>query len=214
MENTLSVKEYISQRQNNSFCEQVARVLCAATKRAWDSGNFSATKVTPITSFNPNNMQARANQQDSEYCKGTRIDFKLATDKITTEYDKGYGTIEHITQNGKYDSLNVEEIHKAVLLNNQDWNLITKFYFKHLHEYLDLSGVYLLSRHITRARFDKYVSYGSSDKDKFVANESVLAMPDSVDGEATIPLYLLIVSNNDFNKFIKSTTVDDEDSQD
>lgn len=194
MENTLSIKDYINQRKDNAFCESIARGLCEATKRAWEAGKFSASEVTPIVKFNAGR------------CKGTRIDFKLTSEVITTEYDKGYGTIEHIKQQLEGDSpkgINIDEIHTAMLMHNQDWNTVAKYYFQHLHDYLDLHGVYLLSRYIDRARLNKYVVYGENKADKCVASESVLCQPQSVNGESEIPLYLLVVSNKAFNGFTK-----------
>lgn len=205
MENTLSIKDYINQRKDNAFCESIARGLCEATKRAWDAGKFSTTKIQPIVKLGNGSSESKS-------CDGTRIDFRLTSEVITTEYDKGYGTIEHIKQQLEGDSpkgINVDEIQKAMLLHNQDWNTVIKFYFKHLHEYLDLSGVYLLSRHISRTRFDKYVNYGTSTTDKCSAIESVLYQPQSVDGEGVISLCLLVVSNRNFNEFIKDLTAED-----
>lgn len=205
MENTLSIKDYISQRKDNAFCESIARGLCEATKRAWEAGKFSTTKIQPI-------VKLENGSAESKSCDGNRIDFKLTSEVITTEYDKGYGTIEHIKQQLEGDSpkgINVDEIQKAMLIHNQDWNTVVKFYFKHLHEYLDLSGVYLLSRHISRARFDKYVNYGTSTTGKCSAIESLLYQPQSVDGEGVISVCLLVVSNKNFNEFIKDLTAED-----
>lgn len=205
MENTLSIKDYINQRKDNAFCESIARGLCEATKRAWDAGKFSTTKIQPIVKLGNGSSESKS-------CDGTRIDFRLTSEVITTEYDKGYGTIEHIKKQLEGDSpkgINVDEIQKAMLLHNQDWSTVTKFYFKHLHEYLDLSGVYLLSRHISRARFDKYVDYGTSTTGKCSATESLLYQPQSVDGEGVISLCLLVVSNRNFNEFIKDLAAED-----
>lgn len=204
MENTLSIKDYINQRKDNAFCESIARGLCEATKRAWDAGKFSTTKIKPIVKFENNSSESKS-------CDGTRIDFRLTSEVITTEYDKGYGTIEHIKKQLEGDSpkgINVDEIQKAMLLHNQDWSTVNKLYFKHLHEYLDLSGVYLLSRHISRARFDKYVDYGTSTTGKCSASESILCQPHSENGESEISLYLLVVSNKNFNEFIKDLTAE------
>lgn len=131
--NTLSLNNYVKQKVNKADSEKIALALCYATKRAWEdyrftigeSGYFSNSYVPELT------------------LKGYTLNFMLHTelDHSNMKNSEDYGTADNIMQHGKFQGIDIDEIQSYLDLHFADWQVICKYYFKHLHEVLDLSRV-------------------------------------------------------------------------
>lgn len=181
MINKLSVKNYFEQKTDKKACAEIAKTICAAVKRAWEKGEFSTGSVTSQTGD----------------LTGYRINFNIQTDipNDTVYKDTDEGTINAITSKGTYKYIDINLIHQYNILHNIDWKIVSKYFFKYLKDYLDLSYVKVITSE-NRAK--------KPELNYFFA-ESQLISPENYQGNIPmIGVSLVIITNKDMARYVKN----------
>lgn len=180
--NTLSLSEYARQKTDKAASEKIAIALCNATKRAWEDCHFSESKAQNII------------PGSAIFCEGYNISFQLHTEERHNPEDANYGSIESITNNEKYTSIDIDEIEQYKIMHNQDWGIVCKYYFKNLGAYLDLNRVEL---------FNTYYKPNSKIAKKITDFQpSLVYAPNAFKGsEPTIAISLVFATLKQLNDF-------------
>jgi len=206
IKNTLSLNDYTNQKTNKDDCEKIAIAIAQATKRAWEDCRFTAQEAPNIGHDGKFGIQLA----------GYVINFQLHSevDKDPNEIDS-YATVDSITNNGKYESINVDEIEHYLEIHNADWYTVEYFYFKHLPEFIDTSKVELFSFYQKIKKGRKYLKVGelrAEDKDKAQVQPSNIYAPSQYTGEVpTISVGLTFATYKQINAYIKTWKKSEED---
>lgn len=197
-QNVLSIREFMNHKTDKKVCREIADALCAATARAWANAKFEAISVPSIVA-----SQNRDVISHNINCKGLQISFQLVSEDLGAKEVGTKGTIEHITQGGKYEQINIPEIHTFVTLNNQDWNVIAKYYMKDLGEYLDIKHVALLNAYEEIPHISEYAAPSAlQDVKRDGTTYSNLFMPTANSGQQpSISASLIFASYKDLRKY-------------
>lgn len=206
IKNTLSLNDYTKQKTNKDDCEKIAIAIAHATKRAWEDCRFTAKEAPTIGHDGKFGIQLA----------GYVVSFQLHSE-VEKDPDRidSYATVDSITNNGKYESINVDEIEHYLEIHNANWYIIEDYYFKHLPEFIDTSKVELFSFYQKIKKGRKYLKVGqleAEDIDKAQVQPSNMYAPSQYTGDVpTIGIDLTFATYKQINAYIKAWKKSEED---